>query len=418
MMDTVKPNPFATAQQQFAIAADHLRLDEGVRGLLSTCDRELAVRFPVRMDDGQIKIFVGYRVQHNIVRGPAKGGIRYHPAVTLDEVKALAMWMTWKCAVVNIPFGGAKGGVIMTPQDYSSTELERITRRYTSEISILIGPQRDIPAPDVNTNAQVMAWVMDTMSMQAGHTVPSVVTGKPISIGGSEGRTEATGRGVMYVTMEALRHRGEDPGAASVVVQGYGNVGSNVARLLAAQGCRVVAVSDVYGGIYNPHGLDLAAVDALLRRDGTLTGYHDADQVTNEELLTLPCTVLVPAALENQITTLNAARLRARIVVEGANGPTTPEADRILRDRAIFLVPDVLANAGGVTVSYFEWVQGLQSFPWTEATVNAKLAAIMRRGFAETLAIATEHNLDMRVAAYILGVSKVVRALEERGIYP
>jgi glutamate dehydrogenase (NAD(P)+) len=417
-MDTVKPNPFAVAQQQFFIAADHLHLDEGVRGLLSTCDRELTVRFPVRMDDGRIKTFIGYRVQHSIVRGPAKGGVRYHPGVTLDEVKALAMWMTWKCAVVNIPFGGAKGGVVCTPQDYSMSELERLTRRYTSEISLLIGPQRDIPAPDVNTNAQVMAWMMDTVSMVAGHTVPSVVTGKPLSVGGSAGRLEATGRGVMFVTLEALRTRGLDVEHCTVVVQGYGNVGSNTARLLAQQGCKIVGLSDVQGGIYNPRGLDLDAVDAHLRAEGTIATFGDADQVTNEELLTLPCTVLVPAALENQLTAANAPRLRAQIVVEGANGPTTPDADRILHDRGIFLVPDVLANAGGVTVSYFEWVQGLQSFPWSEAIINAKLAEIMKRSFAATLEVSMDRHLDMRTSAYILAVGKVVRALDDRGIYP
>ncbi len=413
-----KPNPFAVAQQQFNLAADYLHLDDGTRSLLGDCVRELAVRFPVRMDDGSVKSFTGYRVQHSVLRGPAKGGIRFHPDVTLDEVKALAMWMTWKCAVVGIPYGGAKGGVICDPRYLSRQEIERITRRYTTEISILIGPKKDIPAPDVNTNAQVMAWLMDTYSMQTGYSVAPVVTGKPISIGGSEGRTEATGRGVMIVTLEALRTLGIDPAEATVVVQGYGNVGSNAARALAAEGCRVIAVSDQYGGIYNPKGLDLAALDRHLRETGSVVGFPGATAVSNEELLTLPCTVLVPAALENQITEANAPEIRARIVAEGANGPTTPAADQILHERGIVLVPDILANAGGVTVSYFEWVQGLQSFLWTESEVNARLREVMVRSFEEVKSVADQHNVTLRIGAYILAVGKVVQALEVRGIYP
>jgi glutamate dehydrogenase (NAD(P)+) len=419
MLDTQqKPNPFSVAQEQFNHAADLLHLDDGYRQMLGDCDRELTVRFPVRMDNGSVRVFTGYRVQHDISRGPAKGGIRFHPDVTLDEVKALAMWMTWKCAVVGIPFGGAKGGVICTPQQFSTHELERITRRFTSDISILIGPQKDIPAPDVNTNAQVMAWVMDTISMQAGYSVPPVVTGKPLSIGGSEGRSEATGRGVMFVTVEALRHLGIAPQEATVIVQGFGNVGSNAARCLAEIGCRIVGLSDVSGGIYNPRGIDLREVQAHMAETRTLRGVPGVELVTNEELLTLPCTVLVPAALENQITARNAGAIKARIIAEGANGPTTPEADRILHDKGVFLIPDILANAGGVTVSYFEWVQGLQSFLWKEAEVNAKLRGLLVRAFAEVLTKSEELQVDMRMGAYVLAVAKVVQALDVRGIYP
>src|SRR5581483_3567544 len=388
-----KPNPLAVAQQQFNLAADHLHLDDGTRDLLGDCTRELTVRFPVRMDDGQVHTFTGYRVQHSVLRGPAKGGIRFHPDVTLDEVKALAMWMTWKCAVVGIPFGGAKGGVICDPRNMSLNEIEHITRRYTSEISILIGPKKDIPAPDVNTNPQVMAWLMDTYSMQAGYSIPPVVTGKPLSIGGSEGRNEATGRGVMIVTLEALRRLGISPTDTTVVVQGYGNVGSNAARALAAQECRVVGVSDQYGGIYNPSGLDLAALDEHVLATRSVVGFAGASAISNDELLTLPCTVLVPAALENQITEAIAADLRARVIVEGANGPTTPAADRILFDRGILVVPDILANAGGVTVSYFEWVQGLQSFLWKESEVNERLRDIMTRSFNEVMQVADSHHV-------------------------
>jgi len=413
-----KPNPFVTAQQQFNLAADYLHLDDGTRALLGDCQRELAVRFPVRMDNGKVRAFTGYRVQHSLLRGPSKGGIRFHPDVTLDEVKALSMWMTWKCAVVNIPFGGAKGGVICDPREMSLNEIEHLTRRYTSEISILIGPQKDIPAPDVNTNAQVMAWLMDTYSMQSGYSVPPVVTGKPLSIGGSEGRNEATGRGVMIVTLEALRHLGIDPHGASVVVQGYGNVGSNAAHAFAEQGCTVIAVSDQYGAIYNAKGLDLTLLDAHVRDTRSVMDFPGAESIGGEDLLTLPCTVLVPAALENQITEINAPRIRARVIAEGANGPTTPAADRILFERGVFVLPDILANAGGVTVSYFEWVQGLQSFLWKESEVNERLRDIMTRSFNEVLQEAENRHVSMRIGAYILAVDKVVRALEVRGIYP
>ena len=418
MLETMKPNPFQVAQQQFNQAADLLHLADGYRQMLGDCDRELTVRFPVTMDDGGIKVFTGYRVQHDTSRGPAKGGIRFHHEVTLDEVKALAMWMTWKCAVVGIPFGGAKGGVICTPNEFSARELERLTRRFASEISIIIGPQKDIPAPDVNTNAQIMGWLMDTISMQTGYSVPATVTGKPLSLGGSEGRSEATGRGVMFVTMEALRHLGIAPEGATVVVQGFGNVGSNAAKCLAEMGCRIVGLSDMYGGIHNSNGIDLAQVNAHMAETRSLQEVPDVERLTNDELLALPCTVLVPAALENQLTGMNAGNVRARIVAEGANGPTTPEADRILREKGVFLIPDILANAGGVTVSYFEWVQGLQSFLWKEAEVNAKLREVMVRSFHEVMAKATDLRTDLRMGAYVLAVAKVVQAVEARGIYP
>ena len=422
MTDTLtrlaRPDLFAVAQQQFNVAADYLHLDEGIRALLGDCARELTVRFPVRMDDGTVRVFTGYRVQHSLLRGPAKGGIRFHPDVTLDEVKALAMWMTWKCAVVNIPFGGAKGGVICDPHTMSRDEIEHLTRRYTTEIAILIGPKKDIPAPDVNTNAQVMAWLMDTYSMQAGYSVPPVTTGKPLSIGGSEGRSEATGCGVMIVTLQALHHRNIRPDHATVAVQGYGNVGSSAARALAAEGCTVIAVSDQHGGVYNPGGLDLKALDAYVRASRTVVGFPGGSGLSNEELLALPCTVLVPAALENQITALNAPDVRARLIVEGANGPTTPEADRILYDRGVLVIPDILANAGGVTVSYFEWVQGLQSFLWNEAAVNERMREVLTRAFGEVLHVAEARHVTMRVGAHILAVDRVVRALNVRGIYP
>jgi glutamate dehydrogenase (NAD(P)+) len=418
MVPTEKPNPFDIARAQFHAAANLLHLDDGYRQILGDCHRELTVHFPVHMDDGRIRVFTGYRVQHDVTRGRAKGGIRFHAGVTLDEVKALAMWMTWKCAVVNIPFGGAKGGVICTPQELSGRELERLTRRFTTEISVIIGPQMDIPAPDVNTNSQVMGWVMDTISMQTGYAVPPVVTGKPLSIGGSEGRSEATGRGVMIVTLEALRHAGIAPSDCTVVVQGFGNVGSNAAICLAEAGCKIVAISDVFGGVYDPAGIDLAVAAAHMAEERTIVNMPGVDRVSNAELLALPCTVLVPAALENQITAENADRIQATIVTEGANGPTTPEADQILKDRGVVLIPDILANAGGVTVSYFEWVQGLQSFLWKEREVNAKLLSVMVRSFNEVRAKSAEAGTDMRMGAYVLAVARVVQALEARGIYP
>ncbi len=412
------PDPFVTAQRQFDRAAEFLNLDQGTREVLRDVQRVLTVNFPVHMDDGSIRVFTGFRVQHNLHRGPTKGGIRYHHSVSVAEVKALSMWMTWKCALVNLPFGGAKGGVIVDPRQLTESELENLTRRFATEISIVIGPEKDIPAPDVGTNGQTMAWIMDTYSMHKGYSVPAVVTGKPIAIGGSEGRNEATGRGVMIVTMEALKHLGIEASETTVAVQGFGNVGSNSARLLADQGTRVVAVSDVSGGIHNPNGLNIPDVLRYVQEHGALKGFPHAKSITNDELIELPVTVLVPAALENQITAENAPRVRARIVTEGANGPTTPEADDILHKNGVFLVPDILANAGGVTVSYFEWVQDLQQFFWSENEINDKLDHIMRESFRRVLQSKESHDVDMRLAAYIIAVKTVSDATSARSIYP
>jgi glutamate dehydrogenase (NAD(P)+) len=412
-------NPYITAQRQFDQAASILELDEGMRQVLREVRRELTVNFPVRMDDGSIRIFTGYRVQHNLTRGPAKGGIRYHPQVSLDEVKALAMWMSWKCAVTNLPYGGAKGGVICDPRQMSQKELENLTRRFASEISILIGPESDIPAPDVNTNQQTMAWIMDTISMEKGYSVPAIVTGKPLSIGGSEGRPAATGRGVMVVTLEACRRLGIDPFAATVAIQGFGNVGSVSAELLHREGFKVVAVSDVYGGIYNPAGLDIPTLIGHVSAHGKVQGFPGAKQaITNTALLELPVTILIPAALENQLTMANAARVQARMVVEAANGPTTPEADDIFHQRGVTLIPDILANAGGVTVSYFEWVQDLQSFFWEEKEINGRLTKIMQSAYEQVDELAREHQTTLRMGAYCLAVKRVADATSVRGIYP
>ena len=411
-------NPWRTAQHQFDEAAEILKLDPGLRKILREVQREFTCHFPVQMDDKTVRNFTGFRIQHNINRGPAKGGLRFHPNVSLDEVKALAMWMTWKCAVVNIPYGGAKGGVIVDPYQLSANELEHLTRRFATEISILVGPDRDIPAPDVGTNAQVMAWFMDTISMHHGYSMTATVTGKPVEVGGSLGRADATGRGVMICTVAALETMGLKPFNQRVVVQGFGNVGSVSARLLEEAGCQVVAVSEDYGGIYNPLGLSVKKLFEYRAREGTLKGFPGAELVPNEDLLKIDCDVLVPAALENQITSRNAADIRAKLVVEGANGPTTPEADEILRQRGVILVPDILANAGGVTVSYFEWVQDLQSFFWSEHEINARLEAIMTRSFKEVLAIREEQKVDMRMAAYLLAVKRVAVATADRGIYP
>jgi glutamate dehydrogenase (NAD(P)+) len=412
-------NPYVTAQRQFDQAASILNLDEGMRQVLREVRRELTVNFPVRMDDGSIRIFTGYRVQHNLTRGPAKGGIRYHPQVSLDEVKALAMWMSWKCAVTNLPYGGAKGGVICDPRQMSQKELENLTRRFASEISILIGPESDIPAPDVNTNQQTMAWIMDTISMEKGYSVPAIVTGKPLSIGGSEGRQAATGRGVMVVTLEACRRQGIDPTTTTVAIQGFGNVGSVSAELLHAEGFKVVAVSDVYGGIYNPQGLDIPSLLGHVSSQGKVEGFLGATQaITNSALLELPVTILIPAALENQLTMANAARIQARMVVEAANGPTTPEADDIFHQRGVTLIPDILANAGGVTVSYFEWVQDLQSFFWEEEEINGRLTKIMQSAYEQVDELAREHHTTLRMGAYCLAVKRVADATSVRGIYP
>ncbi len=411
-------NPWEVAQQQFDLAADRLSLDPGLRRVLREPRRELTVHFPVKMDDGSVQVFTGYRVQHNVGRGPAKGGIRYHQDVTLDEVKALAMWMTWKCAVVAIPYGGGKGGVIVDPKKLSLKEVEALTRRFTTEIEVLIGPERDIPAPDVNTNAQIMAWMMDTYSMHAGYTVPGVVTGKPISLGGSEGRNEATARGAVYCIVEAADHLGLDLKQARVSVQGFGNAGSIAARLIADEGSTVVAVSDSTGGIHRPDGLDVDRVIAWKQEHGTVQGFPGAADVTNADVLQVDCDILIPAALENQITARNARAISARVIAEAANGPTTPEADEILFDRGVFMIPDILCNAGGVTVSYFEWVQDLNRDHWSERIVNAKLKDIMVRAFGETLHLAQQEEVNMRTGAYLLAVQRVADATSMRGLYP
>jgi len=411
-------NPYDVAVAQFDEAAERLGLSQAMRAILRKPKRELTVNFPVRMDNGDVEMFTGYRVQHNINRGPAKGGIRFSPEVSLDEVRALAMWMSWKCAVVNIPFGGAKGGVICDPHRMSSPELERMTRRYATEISILMGPDSDIPAPDMNTNAQVMAWIMDTYSMHKGYSVPAVITGKPLAIGGSEGRLEATARGVQVITREALKYLNMQPDSCSVVVQGFGNVGGIGARLLGELGCKVVALSDISGGVYNPNGIDVAAAARYSREQGGLVGLPGTERVTNAELLELPCDILVPAALENQLTRVNASRVRTRLIIEAANGPTTPEADQIFNDRGITVVPDILANAGGVTVSYFEWVQDLQRFFWAENEINNHLEAIMMRSFDAVIQKAEEQETNLRLGAYLLAVARVAEATELRGVYP
>ena len=411
-------NPWHVAQEQFDIAADKLNLDPGLRKVLREPRRELHVHFPVKMDDGSVQVFAGYRVQHNLGRGPAKGGIRFHQDVSIDEVKALAMWMTWKCAVVGIPFGGGKGGVIVDPKKLSARELENLTRRFATEIEVLIGPERDIPAPDVNTNSQTMAWIMDTYSMHVGYTVPGVVTGKPVSLGGSEGRNEATARGTVFCIIEAARHLNMDIKQSTVVVQGFGNAGRIAAELMADEGAKVLAVSDSQGGIYMPAGLDIGRVVAWKAEHGTVVGFPGAKAVSNAEVLEIECDILIPAALENQITAANAERINAKIIAEAANGPTTPEADEILYRRGIFLIPDILCNAGGVTVSYFEWVQDLNRDHWSEVTVNGKLHEIMTRAFAETLAIAEREQVHMRLAAYLLAVERVASATALRGLYP
>jgi glutamate dehydrogenase (NAD(P)+) len=411
-------NPWAVAQQQFDLAAEKLGLDPGLRKVLREPRRELTVHFPVKMDDGTVRVFTGYRVQHNVGRGPAKGGIRYHQDVSLDEVKALAMWMTWKCAVVGIPFGGGKGGVIVDPKKLSRREVEGLTRRFATEISIIIGPERDIPAPDVNTNAQTMAWIMDTYSMHVGYTVPAVVTGKPISLGGSEGRNEATARGTVYCVVEAAKHLKLDLHGATAVVQGFGNAGSIAAQLMVAEGSKILAVSDSQGGVRDDRGLDVERVIAWKQEHGTVVGFPGATAVSNQEILEIPCDVLIPAALENQITAKNAGRIQAKIVAEAANGPTTPEADATLFERGIFMIPDILCNAGGVTVSYFEWVQDLNRDHWSEDQVNHRLKEIMTKAFAETLALAELHEVNMRTGAYMLAVDRVAQATALRGLYP
>jgi glutamate dehydrogenase (NAD(P)+) len=409
---------WAVALRQLDDAARLMNLDPGVHEVLRNPRRALEVSVPTRMDGGNVRVFTGYRVHHNTSRGPSKGGLRYHPDVTLEEVKALAMWMTWKCAVVGIPFGGAKGGVVVDPKELSAGELQRMTRRYASEILPLIGPERDIPAPDLGTNEQIMAWIMDTYSTREGFSVPGVVTGKPLAIGGSKGRPHATARGVMDITLATMKHLGMSVEDARVVVQGFGNVGGGTVELLHDQGCRIIGVSDVGGGVYNPQGLSPQGLAAHHPREGSLRGYEGGDAVTNQELLELDCDVLIPAAIEGQLTEANADRVKAQVVVEAANGPTTPEADAIFDDRGILVVPDILANAGGVTVSYFEWVQDLQAYSWTEDEVNDRLRTIMERAYVDVIELAEDRKVSMRNAATILGVGRVAEAHSTRGLYP
>jgi glutamate dehydrogenase (NAD(P)+) len=406
------------ALTQLDQAARIMNLDPNVHEVLRNPKRTLEVAIPTRMDDGSVRVFTGYRVHHNTSRGPSKGGIRYHPGVNLEEVKALAMWMTWKCAVVSIPYGGAKGGVVVDPKRLSPGELERMTRRYASEILPLIGPERDIPAPDVGTNEQVMAWIMDTYSMNMGYSVPGVVTGKPLSVGGSAGRRASTARGVMYVTVSTLKHLAMPVDEARVVVQGFGKVGAPVIQLLHDQGCMVVGVGDLGGAVYNARGLSPVGLAAHHDETGTVAGFEGGEPITNEELFEVECDVVVPAALEGIITEKNADRIGARIIVEAANGPTTPEADEILHDRGVHVVPDILANAGGVTVSYFEWVQGLQAYFWTEDEVNARLRRIMEDSYVDVLELAEDRKVTMRQAATILGVQRVAEAHTTRGLFP
>ncbi|MBI1257089.1 MAG: glutamate dehydrogenase [Chloroflexi bacterium] len=411
---------YKTALEQFDRAARHLHLDDSIAEFLRYPRRELTVNFPVKRDDGRLEMFTGYRVHHSTVLGPSKGGLRYSTAVSLDEIRALAMWMTWKCALVNLPYGGAKGGVVVDPHTLSQGELERLTRRYAAELIPLISPHSDIPAPDMGTNPQVMAWIMDTYSMTVGYSVPAIVTGKPVNIGGSLGRNEATGRGVIAVMLEALKGHGKQqrPEDTRLVIQGFGNVGSNAAAFAHELGFKVVGVSDVYAGIYNANGLDIPALRHYVAETGSVRGSALGEEVTNAELLTLPCDVLIPAAMEGQITAANAPNIKAWMIVEAANGPTSPEADDIINERGIFLVPDILANAGGVVVSYFEWVQDLQAFFWDQDEVFHQLQRAMARSYYATEATADEFDVDMRTAAQILAIKRVAGALETRGIYP
>ena len=411
-----KPNPFLVAQEQIHIAAQRMKLDPEMEAILRQPERELHVHFPIRMDDGSIRMFDGFRVQHNTARGPAKGGIRFHQDVNIDEVMALSTWMTWKCSVVDIPYGGGKGGIIVDPKQLSLGELERLSRRFITEIQGIIGPERDIPAPDVNTNSQIMAWMMDQYSRNKGYPVPGMITGKPLALGGSLGRTDATGVGVMMATRQAMQKLNMPADGTRVVVQGFGNVGSVSARAMHELGTTIVAVSDVFGGIYNPKGLDIPALLAHMRRTGTVKGFADTEAITNEELFGIDCDILIPAALENQITAQNADKIKAKLISEGANGPTTPEADRILHDRGILVLPDILANAGGVTVSYFEWAQNIQGFYWTEEEVAERLERVMVRSFRAVYQTAQEHEVDMRTAAYIVAIGRVAEAVRLRGI--
>jgi len=414
----LRENPYEIAQAQLRSVGDEFGIDDNLISVLSKCKKAVEVSIPTQMNDGSTKVFTGYRVTHNVARGPSKGGIRYHPDVTLDEVKALSMWMTWKCALANIPFGGAKGGVIVNPKALAPRELERMTRRFTSEIINEIGPEKDIPAPDVGTDSRVMAWIFDTYSMNKGHSVLGVVTGKPLAIGGSLGREEATARGALYVLRGAARKRSLNLNGATAAVQGFGNVGSYLSRFLVQDGAKVVAISDSAGGVYTPNGIDVEAAFARKRETGSIGGLPGTEPISNDDLLLLDVDVLAPCALEQVISDSNADRIKASIVVEGANGPLTPAADQILEQNGVLILPDILANAGGVIVSYFEWVQGLQEYFWKEDEVNAKLNDIVTRAFNETWATHESRNVPMRLAAYGLAVQRVAEATVTRGIYP
>lgn len=411
-------NPFRIAMRQFDYAAEKCGIESGLSEVLRRPRRALSLSLPVKMDDGTIRVFEGFRVQHNSARGPCKGGIRYHPNVTFDEVKALATWMTWKCAIVNIPFGGAKGGIVCDPHKLSHNELERLTRRYAYEISPLIGPDKDIPAPDVYTDAQVMAWIMDTYSMTHGSSAPGVVTGKPLFLGGSLGRNEATARGCLFTVRAACNELGVKLDQATVAIQGFGNAGSISAQLLSKEGSKIIAVSDSHGGVLNHAGVNVEELIAHKAKTGSVAGFPGSSAISSEAVLELPCEILIPAALENQITMQNAERVQARIVAEAANGPTTPDADLVLHNRGIMVIPDVLANAGGVTVSYFEWVQDLQELFWDEDDVNRRLERVMLKAFADVHATATKHNVEMRTGAFILAIERVANAMRTRGIWP
>jgi glutamate dehydrogenase (NAD(P)+) len=410
-------NPWESQAARFDLAAHKLNLDEGLWRVLRYPNREIILHIPVQMDDGRLEVFTGFRVQHSIARGPAKGGIRYAPDVTLDEVRALASWMTWKCAVVNIPFGGAKGGVICDPHKMSMGELERMTRRYTAELVDFIGPEKDVPAPDVNTNEQIMAWMMDTYSMHMRQTVTAVVTGKPINIGGSRGRREATGRGVLIVCDEAIKKLGLSRDRTRVIVQGFGNVGSNAARLMAQEGYKIIGLDEVGGGLYNKNGIDVEALWEYRQKNGTIQGFSGAEKYDAGELLVTDCEILIPAATENQITSRNVDRVKCKILAEGANGPTTAAADEVLAEKRVFVIPDILANAGGVTTSYFEWVQDRQGYFWKESLVNEQLEEIMVSAFQDVVRYAEAHHVNNRIAAYMLAIDRVAYTIKQRGIY-
>jgi glutamate dehydrogenase (NAD(P)+) len=417
LLSEKETNPWLAAESRFEEAADRLKLDDGLRKVLRNPSREITVYIPVQLDDGRLEVFTGFRVQHSVARGPGKGGIRFAPDVTLDEVRALASWMTWKCAVVNIPFGGAKGGVVCDPTVLSEGELERITRRYTAELLDFLGPERDVPAPDMNTNEQIMAWIMDTYSMHMRHTVTAVVTGKPLDLGGSLGRAEATGRGCTIVTLEALKELGLTPSSSRVVIQGLGNVGGMAAKFMSQVGFKIIAVIEIDGAVYNPHGLDIQALMEHRKQTGSILDFPEAENISREEAFYLDCEVLLPAAKENVIHSLNAHRIRAKILCEGANGPTTPPADAILAENNVFVIPDILANSGGVTVSYFEWVQDRQGYFWNVELVNSRLEELMTNSFYHVLSYARNHSVNNRIAAYMLAIDRVAFAHKLRGIY-